>query len=296
MKFKTIHFILNPAAGSKEPILSHINTVFCESGIKWEVLVTKKAGDAGKFAKALIGKTELVVVYGGDGSVSEVAGALCGSNTPLAIIPGGTANVIAKELGMPLTAIEALELVKNNLIKIINIDMGMVNKHPFIIRVNLGIMADMIINADNSLKNNIGQLAYGISAIQSFVNIEPASYKLVIDGKIVNENSVALTVTNSGGIGIGSFSLLPGINIADGFLDVVLLNDTNIISALKVAGSTLFQTGSAVLKHWKCRDIIISTDKALHYLCDDIEKKAKKLHIHIIPKALNVVVPSLSKK
>jgi diacylglycerol kinase (ATP) len=295
MKFKTIHFILNPASGSKEPIISDINTVFCESGIKWDVSVTKKAGDAGKFAKALIGKTELIAVYGGDGSLSEVAGALCGSNTPLAVIPGGTANVIAKELGMPLNTIDALELLKGNSVRIVKIDMGMVNKYPFIIRVNLGIMADMIIKADNSLKNNIGQLAYGVSALQSFVNILPATFKLLIDGKVINENGVALTVTNSGGLGIGSFSLLPGIDMTDGFLDVVLLNDTDIISALKVAGSTLFQTDSDVLKHWRCKEIIIGANNALHYLCDDVEKKAKKLHIHIIPKALKIVVPSTGK-
>jgi diacylglycerol kinase (ATP) len=292
MKFKNIHFILNPAAGSGEPILSHINKVFCESGINWDISITQKDGDAAKIAKSLIGKTDLIAVYGGDGSLTEVAGALYGSKMPMGIIPGGTANVIAKELGIPITTLAALELLKSDSLKIVKVDMGLVNKQPFMIRINLGIMAEMIIQADRKLKDSLGQIAYGVTAIQSLINTEPVNYNILIDGKKFNEKAVALTVTNFGGLGIKSFDLLPGISINDGLLDVILLNDSGFMSVLKVAGSTLLQNDSDVLKHWKCREIIITMDKIVPYICDDLEKTAEKLHIKVVPRAMKIVVPS----
>jgi len=290
MKFKHIHFILNPAAGSEEPILSAINKIFCDSGISWDISITKKSGDAFKMAKARLGKTNLIAVYGGDGSLSEVAGALYNTATPMAIIPGGTANVMAKDLGIPLDIAEALQLLKADS-QIIKMDMGVVNKTPFLIRVNLGIMADMILQADRKLKGTLGQLAYGVTAIQSLANAEPVKYKLTIDGQKIAESCVSLTVTNSGSLGIGNFELLPGIRITDGLLDIILLNDTDIMSILQVAGSTLIQHDSDVLKHWKCREVIISLPKSTPYICDDIEKKAKILRIKVVPKALKIVVP-----
>jgi diacylglycerol kinase (ATP) len=292
MKFKHIHFILNPAAGSEEPILSHINQVFCQSGIKWDITVTRKNENISKTAKALIGKTDLVAVYGGDGSVADVAYGLYGSDTPMGIIPGGTANVMAKELKIPLETLAALEVFKSGAAKVIKIDMGMVNKYPFILRINLGLMADMILKADRKLKDNLGQLAYGVSALTSLIKAEQVKYKLMIDGKRIDESGVSLTVTNSGSIGIGSFELLPGISITDGLLDVILLNDASLLSVLKVAGTTLFKNDSSVLKHWKCREVVISMDTAVSYICDDTERKAKRLRIKVLPNALKVVIPA----
>src|ERR1700761_5133450 len=98
MKFKNIHFIINPASSKEEPILFFINKVFNDSAVDWDVSIIKKNRNAGVIAKKLIGKTDLVVVYGGDGCVTEVASALHGTSIPMAIIPAGTANVMAKEL------------------------------------------------------------------------------------------------------------------------------------------------------------------------------------------------------
>ena len=86
MQLNHIHFILNPASGQDEPILSYINDVFKDSNIKWDVSVTKERWDAKKFAIQQIGKTDIIAIYGGDGSVSEVSEGMINSQTPLAII------------------------------------------------------------------------------------------------------------------------------------------------------------------------------------------------------------------
>lgn len=292
MKFNNIHFIINPASGKEEPILFYINQALDNSGINWEVSITKKDKSSGDIAKGLVGKTDLVVVYGGDGCVTDVASALHGSDTPMAIIPGGTANVMAKELGIPLESVAALKLLTSGEMQLKSVDMGLMNGHPFLLRINLGIMADMVLNADQGLKNNIGQLAYGIAAVKTLSASEPIQYHLEIDGQIVEEKGVSLTVTNSGNIGIGDFALQPGISITDGLLDIILLRDTDFMSLLKVTGSTLLQNETDALKHWQCKKVVIRLDHAQHYLCDDYGETAQELSIEVVPSSIQILVPS----
>jgi len=291
MKFKHIYFIINPASGKEEPILSYINKVFYESDVDWDVAITKKNKSAGQIARQLIGKTDLIAVYGGDGCVTEVAMALYGTKIPLAIIPGGTANVMAKELGISLEKESAISLLTSERYELKSVDMGLLNNQPFLLRVNLGIMADMVLQADRNLKDNIGQLAYGITAIKTIGDAEAVPYKLEIDGKVFEETAVSLTVTNSGHIGIGDFALQPGISINDGLLDVILMKDTSLMSLLKVAGSTLLQSETDAILHWKCKRIVITMDKIQSFICDDHEESANKITIEVAPPSIQILVP-----
>ncbi len=295
MKFKNIHVIVNPVAGSHESILAELNTAFTAHQIEWQISVTTNNRSAFDIAREWVNRCDLIVAYGGDGCVCEVARAMFKSKTPLAILPGGTANVMAKELGIPQDVRAAIDLLVSGNSKTISVDMGLANDWPFLIRVNFGIMADMILHTDQEMKEKLGQLAYGISTIQTIVNAEPTTYQLKIDGKELTEQSVALTITNAGGIGISDFSLLPGILITDGYFDIIILHDINLLSLLKIAGTTLFQTDSNVLKHFRCKKISISTTEPVEYLCDDEKKTGRTLDIKVIPKALKIVIPHLKK-
>jgi diacylglycerol kinase (ATP) len=291
MKFKNIHFIINPASSKEEPILFFINKIFNNSDTEWDVSIIKKNRNAWVIAKKLIGKTDLVVVYGGDGCVTEVASALHGTKTPMAIIPAGTANVMAKELGISSDTKEALVLLKTGSLQLKAVDMGLMNGHPFLLRVNLGIMADMVSEADRDLKNNIGQLAYGVTAIKTIANAEKVKYHLKIDGKIIEEAGVCLTITNCGNVGIGDFKLQPGISITDGLLDVILMEDNDISSVLKIAGNTALQQETTALKHWKCKKVVLTLDKPQTFICDDAEHTAKKLTIKVVPASIKIAAP-----
>lgn len=293
MLFQNIHFIINPASGKTEAILSYIQHALCKTTINWAVTVAVKQHDCYSIASGLIGQTDLVVIYGGDGSISQIARALCGSNTPMAIIPGGTANILSKELNIPQHSRDALALIIGGETQMMQIDMGIANGCPFVLRVNMGVMADMILEVDNLLKEKLGQVAYGISALKTAAVAKPQTYKLVIDGETFIETGVLLTVTNAGSIGIGHIALFPGISISDGFLDVILMHDTDPLSVLQVAGSTLFHKESEVLKHWRCKEVVIAMDESTHYICDDSGQQATNIHIKIIPLALNVLVAAI---
>lgn len=152
-------------------------------------------------------------------------------------------------------------------------------------------MADMVLEAGRDLKDQIGQLAYGVSTLKTVAQAEPIKYELKIDGKKIKATGVALTITNSGHMGIGNFDLQPGISVTDGLLDVILMKDNDILSVLKVAGSALLQRESETLEHWMAKRIVVTLDKSRSFICDDAERKAKKLKIEIIPRSLNVLVP-----
>ncbi|CAM4011379.1 lipid kinase, YegS/Rv2252/BmrU family [Pedobacter westerhofensis] len=293
MSFKHITFIINPGAAKQEPVLSLINQAMNAFGGEWDIMITKKNRGPGVIAAELIGNTDLVVVYGGDGCVTEVAAVLKGSALPMAILPGGTANVMAKELGIPQDTAQALEILKNESYQIISVDMGMMNDEPFLLRVNIGIMADMVITADRKLKDSIGQLAYGFTALKTVSAAEPVTYRLEIDGEEIVEQGVSLTITNSGHIGIGEFSLQPGISISDGFLDVILMKDSNFISILKIAGNTLLQSTTDALLHWKCKTAVVNMDSPVNFICDDREVQAGQIKINVVPAAIQLLVPMI---
>ena len=97
-----IHIVINLGSGKPKPILHTLNAVFRPRDIDWEISLTRKSGDAERFARqAAENGADIVAAYGGDGTVMEVARGLMGLETPLAIFPGGTANLMAVELGIP---------------------------------------------------------------------------------------------------------------------------------------------------------------------------------------------------
>ncbi|MFD2147038.1 diacylglycerol/lipid kinase family protein [Mucilaginibacter antarcticus] len=152
-------------------------------------------------------------------------------------------------------------------------------------------MADMIIKTDPELKDNLGQLAYGIATLKSISEAQPINYKIVIDGEQFNETGVSLTVTNSGSVGVGSLQLHSGISVSDGLLNIILLKDAGVLSLLKAASSTLFGNDVDEVRHWTCKEVEIALPEEQVYLCDDAEARASKLTIKVVPSSLVVAVP-----
>jgi diacylglycerol kinase (ATP) len=283
---KKIPIIINPAAGGKGDLPPEILN---NAGLDPRVLKSGRAGEVNALASRLAGESDIVAVYGGDGTVTEAARALYGTSAALAILPGGTANVMAKELNIPLDIEKSVALLREGH-SVRQIDMGVVNGCPFLIRVNLGLFSDMITETDPEMKEKWGQLAYGLTAFQT-LGQEPDIFGLTIDGKSFDQDAVALTVTNAGNVGRAGYSFLPDISVTDGWLDVIALDKSDIGSLLKVTGSILFQKDSAVLKHWRAKEVLIKLPSAHSWLCDDVEEVATELHIRVAPAALRVLVP-----
>src|SRR5688572_11787115 len=121
-----------------------------------EVPKSKKAPK--RVREALDAGAELVVVWGGDGMVQRCADALAGSGTPVAIIPAGTANLLAHNLGIPQDLGEAVRIAFHGARRVI--DLGRVNGEHFAVMAGVGFDADMIRDAGHGLKDRLGRVAY----------------------------------------------------------------------------------------------------------------------------------------
>jgi diacylglycerol kinase (ATP) len=296
INMRRIHFIINPIAGKKEPILSDISDIFRKTDVKWSVSVTRKTNDGFTLTKkAMRKKYDAIAVYGGDGTVMEVAQALYGCKTPLLILPGGTANVMGKELGLPQDTKEMLELIKGKKYSFRYIDMALFVDKPFLIRINIGIAADMIHSSNRGLKNRWGQFAYALTALRHIVSHDRISYEIDLDGKIVKERGVALVIANSGNVGVTGMSLLPGINIADGLLDIILFKTANLFSLaswVKSALSNKKPTGA--IRHWKAKKVQVTVSPEQNIICDDIAVETKIISAQISPRAIRIGFPKIS--
>jgi diacylglycerol kinase (ATP) len=172
-----------------------------EAGIKWEASITHKAGDAIQFAKAAAKEgVDALAVYGGDGTLAEAISGLIGSELPLVILPGGSANVMATELGIPADLGEACAILSHGPITTRTIDVGQFDKRYFIVGVSLGFEADVVNGADRKTKNKIGILAYFLSAVKALKITKKAVYHLNIDGQGHEVQGLMCLVTNTSGL------------------------------------------------------------------------------------------------
>ena len=299
-KIKNIHIIINPAAGEEEAILPFINASMKEAGIKWEAFITHQAGDGIKFAEAAIKKgVDALAVYGGDGTVIEAISGLIGSEIPLIILPGGSANVVATELGIPKDFKEVCTLLVHGLLETKTIDVGQFDKHYFITGISIGFGADLVKGADRETKNKIGILAYFLSAAAALKKTKKTIYHLKIDGQEHELQGLTCIITNTGNLGFTKISLDKHIDISDGFLDVVILRKASL-GLLKHIVVTLLKRerphNLELVQHWQGKDISVSSTPQQTVQCDGEVLEEMPLHIKIIPGAIKVLVPKEKSK
>ena len=168
MIIKKILVVINPASGKPQPVLHSLNQVFNDAGVEWDISLTKKSGDAERFAREAVNSgVDVVAAYGGDGTVMEAARGLRGSPVPLAILPGGTANLMSVELGIPKDLVKAAQIACDPQSQVQMIDMGMFGDTYFLLRVGMGFAARTVENADRELKDKYGILAYSVAALKA---------------------------------------------------------------------------------------------------------------------------------
>jgi diacylglycerol kinase (ATP) len=295
--FKKLQVIINPAAGVGRPILQALNSGLKDSGIEWDVSITHKAGDAERLAKqAVEDGADIVGVHGGDGSVMEVASALRGTSTPMAIFPGGTANVMSVELGIPNNDIEAaIDFIAKGSYTTRLIDMGRVNDRLFLLRIGIGLEADMMKSADQEAKNRFGMLAYAFSALNEMRNLTPTYYRVRVDGELHEMEGVSCMIANSGNVAIGGLTLSKKIDISDGLLDVVIFRSADLAAMITVTAAVMSPnseaTDSPQLEHYQGREIVVESNPPQTISIDGEVIDPATLTASILPGAVNVVVP-----
>jgi diacylglycerol kinase (ATP) len=288
---RKITVIINPGSGQPKPILHSLNSVFRPADVTWEVFLTHESGDAEKFAReAVQNKVDAVAVFGGDGSVMEVARGVMGSDIPMAILPGGTANLMSVELGIPKDLIKAAEIAADPASKMRAIDMGDINGTFFLLRVGLGIAAQKVELADREMKDRFGIMAYSIAALKAMKDAQQVRYRFTLDGKQIEEDGITCLVDNAGNFGVAGFTASNNISVSDGLLDVLLIRDKSFQTAVAVGKSVATSTPSGdTVHHWQAKEISIDADPPQSIQVDGEIGWETPVNIKVLPGVVNVL-------
>jgi len=291
--YKRVLVIINPAAGHDEPILNTLNDVFHSAGVDWDIRITHKFGDATRLAKEAIEMgVDLVAGYGGDGTQMEVANGLLGSGIPLAILPGGTGNAMARDLNIPINLRQATELIVSSP-KRRAVDLARIGDRVFMLRAYAGVKSQDAASRED--KDKLGQLAYIQASLKILSNTTPTHYRATVDGEVIEGNALICFILNAGSIGgVLGISLPPvgDVNISDGYLDLYAV--TKGIQPLRAITHHLFKIGEsqAGIYHWRGKEITLEADPQQEVWIDgEIGGKTPFTTVSI-PQALEIVIPA----
>jgi len=287
--YKRIHIVINPASGKDEPILNTFNHVFGQYEVEWSTSVTHKYGDAVEQAKeAIAAGVDLVAGYGGDGTQHEIANAVLGSGTMMGILPGGTGNGFAREMGIPNKLQPAVELLCTSR-KTRTIDVAKVGDDYFIQRMYIGIEPEE--QTSREMKDKYGVFAYAVSVVQQTRATKEIQYRVSADGEEQTFRAVKAYVVNSGMMGTG-LSITGTYAIDDGLLDAFIL-DTADLQSIKGAADRFFRIDTqAARKHYRqCRKLTIETTPDQPVWTDGEYIGRTPVTVSVVPGALTIAVP-----
>jgi YegS/Rv2252/BmrU family lipid kinase len=289
---KTIHVVINPGSGQPQPVLHTLNRVFRAAKVDWDISLTRQNGDAEKYARqAAASGVDVVAAYGGDGTVMEVARGVLGSQSCLAILPGGTANLMSVELGIPKDLAKAASIAASSNSQVRQIDMGKIGETYFLLRVGLGFAARKVKIADRQLKDKYGMLAYSIGALKALSQSQPAHYHITMDGQKIEAQGLTCLVDNAGNMGVAGFSAAHNISVSDGLLDVILVRNAGFRSWVAMGENLANATPDPdSFHHWQAREITIEVDPEQPVQVDGEMAGSTPVTINVIPQAVRVLV------
>ena len=217
---KDIALILHGARADHPP-LRHLVEWVREKGHNVRVRVTWEKGDAEALAReAATAGADTVVAVGGDGTVNEVVNGLDGSDVPMGIIPIGTANDFAKQVGIPLDADHAMDAILHR--QSVRIDTAMLNGRRFLNVSSGGVGAEATAETPSEAKEMLGMLAYAITGVRKLVELSPhrATFKA---GSFELDTEFLLFAVGNGRTTGGGTVIVPRASVTDGLLDVCIV-------------------------------------------------------------------------
>lgn len=213
--------ILNPNTRTDSMQVRAALGQWVPEGVNLRIFETRRDVPTHHLARDLIVGVDGVIACGGDGTVSEVAAAMDGSSIPFGIIPGGSTNIIAQELGIPLSIAAAAALAFGPF-DIYEMDMGTCNGHYFLHMAGTGLDSLTFEATDDSLKRRIGWMAYIPAALRA-LRERANSFRITIDEEEHAVISPLVLIANGSSVFSSAFRIDDSIRSDDGLLDAIIV-------------------------------------------------------------------------
>jgi diacylglycerol kinase (ATP) len=272
--------------------LAALRRALAEAGVErplwYEVPKAKKAPE--QVERALDAGAELVFAWGGDGTVRRCLGVLAGTKIPLAVLPAGTANLFATNLGIPRDLEQAVQIGLHGQTR--KIDVGRFEKERFAVMAGAGFDAEMIRDADD-LKERVGRAAYLFSGSRH-LRLSGFDAEIEVDGTDWYEGHATCVLLGNFGDIFGGVEVFPDARADDGMLELGVCTAEGVAQWTRTLARTAVSdpSKSPFVRVTKARKVKVELDRKVRYELDGgARNKVQDFKVKAEEGALRVRVP-----
>jgi diacylglycerol kinase (ATP) len=289
--------VTNPAAArADERHLLGAQRRLAAGGVQAEIVRTAAAGDGERQARrALADGADLVIAHGGDGTAMEVAAALVGTGRPLGLLPAGTGNLLAGNLGIRRSWRSASDVILRGACRII--DLGRLTtaagSRIFAVAAGAGFDAELMRRTEARHKRIFGMAAYVAKAVGLATAITRSSVRIEC-GDYVHEGRAALVlIANCGELIPGLLPIHPDVRPDDGVFDVAVLDASSFPGAARLVWWMLMRRPHYVpgITLLRAARVTLSADPPFPVQADGEAAGTTPLSVEVLPLALHVLAP-----
>jgi diacylglycerol kinase (ATP) len=224
--------IFNPSSGTSTKSSREVDDVLSEfkrQGIEMIPSPTEPDGSVVRQVQQLMESSpDLIVSWGGDGTINEVVNGMFPSEVPLGLLSGGTANLLVKEMGIPTRIEPAIRVIREG--KTRTITVGQANQRFFVLMAGIGFDSEVVRNVNWNVKRKLGKLAFGFAALSTISKYEFPQLSLRIDGE---EKECVFAVICNAREYAAHFVLTPQANISDDYFYACLFKEPGFSNILQ---------------------------------------------------------------
>lgn len=281
--------ILNPAACGDRASRSRARVEEITRGAI--LCATSRSDDARTLShEAIKGGYRKIVAAGGDGTINEVVNGIAGSDATLGLLPLGTMNVFATELGLPANDLgRCWEIIQDDRTRAV--DLPSANGKHFVQLAGVGLDAQVVQETSLAFKRNFGPLSYLISAAQ-IASRRPPRLRIESPEAVTEEGSFVLV--GNGRLYGGPFPFFKQAAVDDGLLDVVVFKRLNYLEMIRYLQNVIFtpQISSPEIEYFQTRQLRVSSDDAVPVEIDGELAGHAPVEFTIAKHALRVLSPA----
>ena len=277
--------------------LDELREVLGSAGVEpsyWsEVPKSKYAPE--RVEKALADGAETIFVWGGDGMVQRCVDVMAGTETRLAVLPAGTANLFASNMGIPDDLEEAVSVGLHGREK--RLDVGKMNGEHFAVMAGAGLDARMIRDTDGGPKDKFGRLAYIWAASKNLRN-EPFRARIEVNGDLWYDDDASCLLVGNVGALFGGLEAFDNASPEDGQLELGVTHAESLGQWARTVARTAVGSASSspFVQATKAERVDVEFDRKILYELDGGDRKeVKRLKVKVKPDALTVMVPKEEK-
>jgi len=288
--------IANPVSGSFSHYYAHkldeTLTFLRQRGWKVDLHVTKAAGEARQLAHEAVARhANLVIAAGGDGTINEIIQELAGSETALAVLPYGTINVWAREIGIPLDIADAREVLLNGQMR--NIDLGRCNDCYFLLMAGIGIDGEVTQAVEKKPIKRLGVLGYLLIATWLGLGYPSFRARLRFNNKRPLKLRALQIIVGNTQLYAGAVKFTWEAKCDDGLLDVCVVRRRSMLGRIVMALDFILrrEKRNQWIRYYTVTSLEISTRQPVAIQVDGEPAGSTPARFTIAPGALKVLVP-----